>query len=69
MVVKKVIVIMMMSYNENIKQQWLSQEFANIPYKIVSPVLLQKLINDFAVCKHCSGTFVEGVTSSHGFRN
>ena len=24
--------------------------------KIVSPVRLQELINDFAVCKHCSGT-------------
>ena len=24
--------------------------------QIVSPVLLQELINDFAVCKHCSGT-------------
>ena len=31
----------------------------NSCYKIVSPILIQKLINEFAVCKHqkhCSGT-------------
>ena len=40
------------SYNENNEQQQLREGFANSCYKIVSPVLLQKLINDFAVCKH-----------------
>ena len=46
-------VIITMSYNEN-KQ--LPEGFANSCYKLVSPILLQKLINDFAVCKHYSGT-------------
>ena len=38
---------------------------------MVSSVLVQELINDFAVCKHCIGTLVlvEYVTSSHGFGN
>ena len=40
------------SYNENNEQQQLPKGFANSCYKIVSPILLQKLINDFAVCKH-----------------
>ena len=37
----------------------------------VSPVLLLELINDFAVCKHCSGTLlrVEDEINSHGFGN
>ena len=53
--------------SENNDQQQLSEYC----YKIVSPILLQELINDFAVCKHCSGTLLlaEDVTSSHGFRN
>ena len=57
--------------SENNEQQQLSEGFANSCYKIVSPILLQELINDFAVCKHCSGTLllVENVTSSHGFGN
>ena len=46
------------NYRENNEQQQLSQAFANNSYKIVSPVLLQELINDFAVCKHCSGTLL-----------
>ena len=60
-----------MAASENNEQQQLSEGFANIYYKIVSPILLQELINDFAVCKHCSGTLllVEDVTSSHGFGN
>ena len=37
------------SYNENNEQQQLPEGFANSCYKIVSPVLLQKLINNFAV--------------------
>ena len=41
--------------DENNEQQQLSEGFANSCYKIVSPILPQKLINDFAVCKYCSG--------------
>ena len=57
--------------SENNEQQQLSEVFANICYKIVPTILLQELINDFAVCKHCSGTLslVEDVTSSHNFGN
>ena len=53
-----------------IEQQQLSKGSANNCYKIVSPILLQELINDFAFCKHCSGTLllVEDTASSHGFR-
>ena len=59
-----------MATSENNGQQHLSEGFANSCYKTVSPVLLQEL-NNFAVCKHCSGTLllVEDVTSSHGFEN
>ena len=35
------------NYNENNEQQQLSEGFANSCYKIVSPILLQELINDF----------------------
>ena len=35
-------------YNENNEQQQLSESFANNCYKIVSPILLEELINDFA---------------------
>ena len=54
------------NYNENSEQQQSYEGFANSCYKIVSPILLQELINDSAVCKHCSGTFllVEDVISS-----
>ena len=57
--------------SENNEQQQLSEDFDNSYYKIVSPFLLQELINDVALHKHCSGTLlhVEGVTSSHGFGN
>ena len=56
-------------YNENNEQQQLSEGFANNCYKTVLPILLQNLTNDFAVCKHCSGTLllVKDATSSHGF--
>ena len=40
------------SYNESNGQQELPEGFANSCYKIVTPILLQKLINDFAICKH-----------------
>ena len=42
------------NYNENNKQLQLSEGFANSCYKIASTILLQELINDFVVCKHCS---------------
>ena len=51
---------------ENNEQQQLSEGFANSCYKIVSPILLQELINDSVVCKHCGRTFLlsENVTLS-----
>ena len=42
-------------YNENNEHQQLSEGFVNNCYKIVSPILLQELINTFAICKHCNG--------------
>ena len=42
------VIIMMRVYNENNEQQQLPESSANSCYKIVSPILLQKLINDFA---------------------
>ena len=53
--------------SENNKQQQLSESFANSCYRIISPIFLQELINDFAAYKHCIGTLllVEDVTSSH----
>ena len=60
-----------MADSENYERQQLSEGFANICYKIVSPILLPEPINDFAVCKHCSGTLplVKNVTISHDFGN
>ena len=63
-----------MAASENNEKQQLSEGFSNIYYNIllkVSPILLQELINDFAVCKHCSGTLllVEDVTSSRDIGN
>ena len=57
------------SYNENNEQQQLPKGFTNSCYKIVSLILLQKRINDFAVCKHCSGTALLVEDVSHGFAN
>ena len=60
------------TYNENNEQQQLREGFANSYYKIVSPILLQKLINDFVVCKHqkhYSGTLLLAEDISHGFGN
>ena len=57
------------SYNENNEQQQLPERFANSCYKIVSPILLQKLINNFAVCKHYSRTLLLAEDFSHGFGN
>ena len=52
------------NYNENNEQQQLSEDFGNNYCKIVSSVM-----NNFAVCKHCSGTrlLVDDVASSHGY--
>ena len=57
--------------SESNEQQQLSEGFANSCYKIVSPFLLQQLVNETAVCKHSSGTLflVEDVASTHGLRN
>ena len=55
--------------SENNEQHQLSEVCANCCCKIVSPILVQKLINDFVVCKNCSGTLVEYVTSWDGFGN
>ena len=43
--------------SENNKQQQLSECFANI-WLQDSPFLLQELISEFAVWKHCSGTLL-----------
>ena len=53
--------------NENNEQQHLPEGFANSCYKIVSPILLQKLINDSAVSKHYSGALLLVEDVSHGF--
>ena len=66
--VKKV-TIMIRVYNENNEKQQLPEGFANSCYKIASPILLQKLINDFVVCKHYSGTLLLVEDVSHGFSN
>ena len=52
------------SYYENNEQQQLPEGFVNSCCKIVSSILLQKLTNDFAVCKHkkhFSGTLLLAV--------
>ena len=54
------------NHDENNEQQQLSEGFANSCYKIVSSILLQELINDFAVCKRCSGTILLVEAVSHG---
>ena len=41
-----------MAASENDEQQQLSEGFPISCYKIVSPILLQELITDFAICKH-----------------
>ena len=55
------------SCNENNEQQQLAEGFASSCYKMVSAILLQKLISDFAVCKHYSGTFFLVEDVSRGF--
>ena len=61
------VIIMMRVYYENNEQQQLPEGFVNSCYKIVSPILLQKVISDFAVCKHYSGTLLHVEDVSHGF--
>ena len=60
-----------MAASENNEQQQFSEGFENSLWKIISPILLQELINNFAVCKHCIGTllFVQGVTSNGDYGN
>ena len=64
--VMKVLIIMRV-FSENNEQQQLLEGFANSCYKIVSPILLQKLINDFAVCKHDNLTLLLDEDVSLGF--
>ena len=56
--------------SENNEKQQLFEGVANSCQKTVSPILLQELINDFAICKHCSGTLllIEDETSSDGWK-
>ena len=44
------------NYNENNEQHQLPEGFANSYCKTDASILLEKLINHFPVCKHCSGT-------------
>ena len=57
------------NHYKNNEQQQLFEAFANSYYKINLPILLQTLITDFALCKHCSRTLLldKDITSSHGF--
>ena len=55
------------SSNENFEQQQLREGFANSCYKIVSPIILQKLFNNFTVSKHRTLLLADDV--SHGFGN
>ena len=53
--------------NENNEHQQLPEGCANSCYKIVSAILLQNLINDYAVSKHYSGTLLLVEDVNHGF--
>ena len=58
------------SCNENNEQQQLPEDSTSSCNKIVSPILLQKLINGFAIYKHqkqCSGTLLLAEDVIHGF--
>ena len=57
------------NHYRNNEQQQLFEAFANSYYKINLPILLQTLINDFALWRHCSRTLLldKDITSSHGF--
>ena len=56
------------NYNENNEQHQLPESFANSRCKIVLSILLQKLINNFAICTHCRGTLLVK-SLGHGFGN
>ena len=58
MVMKVMIMIMMMRIIMKIMNSSSYFRVVNKCYKMVSPVLLQELINDFAICKYCSGTLL-----------
>ena len=49
------------------EQEEVYESFNNNSLKSVSTLLLQELINDFAVCKHCGGKLLlcEDMVSSH----
>ena len=51
------------------EQEEVYESFNNNSLKIVSPLLLQELTKDFAVCKHCGAKLLlcEDVVSSHSF--
>ena len=61
---------LLVAASEKNEQQQLSEGIGDSCYKIVS-IILQELINDFAICKNWNRTvlLVEDVTSSHGFGN
>ena len=61
--IMKVQVMLMMNRRK------LCESFNNNILKIVSPLLLQDLINDYVVCKHCGRNVLlcEDMVSSHGF--
>ena len=63
------VIIKMRVWNEHNEQEQLPEGFANSCYKIVSQILVEKLINDFGVCKHYSGTFLLVEDDGHGFWN
>ena len=66
MVMKVIIVIMMMRIIMKIMNSSSYLRVLSIITQIVSPVLLQELFNDFAVCKHCSGTVLVQKQSPRG---
>ena len=55
------------TYNENNDQQQLPEGFANSCYKKAGPLILLKVISNFAVGKQCSGTLLVVEDVSHGF--
>ena len=69
MIMIMIMIMMIRVINEFNEQEQLSEGFTNNCCKIVSPVLLKKLIRNFIVCKQCSGTLLlaEYVASSHVF--
>ena len=59
-------------FYENNGRQQLPAGFVNSCYKLVTPILLQKLMNDFSVCKHqkhCSRTLLLAEELIHNLGN